>query len=474
MEATKQGNGWERINQIGCFLCCIMMADCCIFGAGRVFTLGPVSLRQACLALALLLAVPLVIRKRRELIRNKYLWVLVALLVLIVINTFVGLQNGNDYSVLMFDLKGFVYFVAILPFVLFFREEKQIHLLMKVMMYAALVQAVLTIGLALVYKFDWHLYIRLFEFTRNQQISMWCPMTDSICRMFNKSTPYMIGACCFALYFWHREQKLWRYSIIIGICLSALFFSFTRSIYLAVFVSVVMVLIVFVPKYLKQKSFWFVLGVSVLVCIVLIGGMRIVLQDNPLNIAIGRSVSMFTDARSDAEDDLTAEDQTDGQEGSGKSDAGTFEKKEGDLSQKEIAESVLQYEKYTNISNTVREKTMIELKERISDEPLFGNGLGLALQCRDDGRHEYFFLDVWMKMGLIGLVVYLLPVIMMLIALGKHWQKRFLTGVWLAFLLGLCAFSYFNPYMNAALGILVYCTTIAVCSAVYKDEEKTV
>ena len=57
--------------------------------------------------------------------------------------------------------------------------------------------------------------------------------------------------------------------------------------------------------------------------------------------------------------------------------------------------------------------------------------------------------------------------------LGMETVKKFKTAPdqvrlyapWLAVLLGFVVFSYFNPYMNAALGILFYCCTIGVYCA---------
>ena len=122
-------------------------------------------------------------------------------------------------------------------------------------------------------------------------------------------------------------------------------------------------------------------------------------------------------------------------------------------------------ESMTAKSDKVREKTLTELETYIHEAPLVGHGLGKAITCRYNGLSEYFYHELIMKTGVIGLVLYLLPVLCMLVALvDKRLGKpdRMMLGSWLAVLLGFMSFSYYNPYMNAALGILFYCCTVGV------------
>ena len=46
--------------------------------------------------------------------------------------------------------------------------------------------------------------------------------------------------------------------------------------------------------------------------------------------------------------------------------------------------------------------------------------------------------------------------------IGGILLNKLIAGCWLAVLLGYMGFSYYNPYMNASLGILFYCCTIGV------------
>ncbi len=45
----------------------------------------------------------------------------------------------------------------------------------------------------------------------------------------------------------------------------------------------------------------------------------------------------------------------------------------------------------------------------ISNNPIFGNGLGASINSREDGLVEYFYYDILNKMGVVGVVLFFLP-----------------------------------------------------------------
>ena len=55
-------------------LLCVLMADCCIFGAGRTIMVGPVGFRMALVALTLLVSVPMLVRDFWILVQKRVLW----------------------------------------------------------------------------------------------------------------------------------------------------------------------------------------------------------------------------------------------------------------------------------------------------------------------------------------------------------------------------------------------------------------
>ena len=119
----------------------------------------------------------------------------------------------------------------------------------------------------------------------------------------------------------------------------------------------------------------------------------------------------------------------------------------------------------TKGSDKTRAKTLKEMNTYIRQAPLLGHGLGKAITVRHNGLTEYFYRDLLVKTGAIGLILYLLPALWLVLALIRKSMSnpnKLILGCWVAVLLGFMGFSYYNPYMNASLGILFYCCTVGV------------
>ncbi len=118
----------------------------------------------------------------------------------------------------------------------------------------------------------------------------------------------------------------------------------------------------------------------------------------------------------------------------------------------------------TQQSDQLRAVTQAELMDLIQKNPVFGNGLGASAPSRLDGLDEYFYLDVLARMGIVGLILYVLPFVFISAYSLKYYKKLVSNpGVVSVFcgMLGFWAITWFNPWMNAVLGIAMY----ALCSA---------
>lgn len=99
---------------------CILMGDCCIFGAGRLLSFGSISFRIIILSLLLLVSLPLMILNIKKLLKNKFLWLVIGFIAWLIISTIVGILNGNRMSLILIDLKGFAYFILLPGCILYF------------------------------------------------------------------------------------------------------------------------------------------------------------------------------------------------------------------------------------------------------------------------------------------------------------------------------------------------------------------
>ena len=107
-------------------------------------------------------------------------------------------------------------------------------------------------------------------------------------------------------------------------------------------------------------------------------------------------------------------------------------------------------------------------REACPPEPALNSSVALVsflgselLLAATGGLSEYFYLDLLAKTGIVGFLLYLLPVLYTLFI----WLKKGTTPtkvIWMGVLWGFLAVSFFNPYMNSSLGILFYCCSIPV------------
>jgi hypothetical protein len=118
----------------------------------------------------------------------------------------------------------------------------------------------------------------------------------------------------------------------------------------------------------------------------------------------------------------------------------------------------------------IRSRTLQLHKERIQQRPLTGWGLGYNLDSiRDDGRTEYMYWDLLMKLGVPGFAVFVAlyawaPVQTLL--RGARTNRRVsTTRVLSASLVGVAATSYFNPFLNSILGIILLLLLVGASAA---------
>ncbi|WP_457253544.1 hypothetical protein [Pedococcus sp. P5_B7] len=114
----------------------------------------------------------------------------------------------------------------------------------------------------------------------------------------------------------------------------------------------------------------------------------------------------------------------------------------------------------------IRARTLVLTKERIRERPLTGWGIGYNLdEIRDDGRTEYLYWDLLMKLGAPGLVLFLVLYAWTPIALlrtrGALTGPASATGALAAALGGVAVTSYFNPFLNSTLGIIILVLLVA-------------
>ncbi len=429
-------------------LVCILMADCAIFGSGRILSVGPLGFRTILLCLTLLLSVPLILSQFRILLQRRLLWLLGVFFVWLMLQTIVGIRNQNNTSLLLSDLKGFFHFFAVLPCLCVFKTKDRVHRLMRVVMYASAALAAVAFLLLFIYNWAPTAFNRIGILDKDHDITMFAAVSSKIPRLFFKSTPYLLCGCVFAVYFYTATpggKHRWQYPLIIGFSLFALLLSYTRSIYLGAGISAIFLTVMLYCGFDNAHRMCLkkILAASVLICIVLITLCSTILSANYFGYALDRVGITFFQP-----DD---------------SSSGSADPSEPSLPPEDNPND---YQQQTIAADKLRAETLSELLTHIKSAPVLGHGLGKSLAVRNHLPHEYIYLDFWMKTGIIGLLLYFAPFLTMLLNTIKRCNnggsKTQLLPYWLSALLGFIIFSFFNPYMNAALGILLYCCSISL------------
>lgn len=126
------------------------------------------------------------------------------------------------------------------------------------------------------------------------------------------------------------------------------------------------------------------------------------------------------------------------------------------------------YIEVTEKSDQLRQETKDSLNVYIQRSPIIGCGLGASAANRDKGVDEYFYLDMLARTGVVGLLLYMLPFgyVVAWCLRRRELLRECPEGA--AVVCGLCTFwivTWFNPWMNAVLGIAWYAVTLSVPTA---------
>ena len=429
------------MSMISFFAFCLMIMDCAISGGGHWLMIGPLSLRMVLGLIAFVFAAPSMLKSLRKWVRNPMMISLVLFLIYLAVSAYLGVANANRTDVLLSDLKGFAW-VAMIPVALVVMGSRErIVFLLKCVVIAAILQALMIIALNIVFS----LYDNWFNVFYEPLIKLQLGFADSISgrmtRIFFKSGPYLAVGIIAMLYLQCRKKKYnWFYIVGIGLCFVAILLSFTRSLYGAAFIAIVLTVVltlIYAKRYWKKLLSTIAIGCFVAIVVILV--QQAAFGANYFRFAISRTLSIdIVESELQSEETLSDEEL--------QQQAYIARSRESDL--------------------VIRETTLKELKEMIGKSPVFGNGLGASINYREDGLVEYFYYDILNKMGIVGLLLYYFPIGYMIFVLLKRRKSAddiSLVLVGVACLSGLAVFlaaTFFNPYMNASIGISFYSIAI--------------
>ncbi len=349
-----------------------------------------------------------------------------------------GLIRGNSFQNLFFDFNGWLYFAVIFPLVDVIKSRGQIENVLQIFMAAVTVIVIKTFFLLYIFSHNLEIAMYpLYHWLRQFLIGEITLMSSGFYRIFFQSQIYVLIGFFILVAFliWQKDKSkklIARYALLIIGCLASILISFSRSFWVGL-ASGIFILLIFLI--IDKFSFKKIIKIGLCgLAILIISGATILITvkfpyPTPGKISWG---SML-------EERLT------------------------DLNEAAVRS---------------RWDLLPPLGRAIVKHPIIGSGFGTtvtykssdprAVQVNPGGifttyAFEWGYLDIMLKIGLAGLVIYLL-LIAKIWRLGWFWSH---SGEWLplGLLLGLAALlvtNFFSPYLNHPLGIgyLLLCSTL--------------
>lgn len=451
-EEFRRGTFTQRCSQLSFGVLCLFLLECSITGGGRYWEVGPVSVRILLGGLAAVLALPELFRHLGAYLKKPSIWLTLIFVAWLAFCAWLGIRSNNRMDVLITDVKGFMWLFLIPVFVAVVRSRDRLRTLLSWVLAGALIQAalILAVNAAVVLSDNPE---PLCRWLTARSIGLVDIVSNKLVRVFFKSSPYMIVGCVVVLFRQARAPKLrWRYVLAVALLFNALLLSYTRSLYGALGLTAVLsitAVLILCPAGRKRVLAFLLAAV---VCFgVLVTVQEFVLEGSYLSFAVSRTIgqevptswaSQLRDRiRGDISDDKPNDAEMDRQRS---------------------------YIEVTEKSDQFRQETQDGLKDCIRRSPIIGCGLGAAAASRDSGVDEYFYLDMLARTGIVGLVLYILPFGYVVVWCLRRRELLRECPEGAAVVCGLCTFwvvTWFNPWMNAVLGIAWYAVTLSVPQA---------
>ncbi len=427
----------------------------CVFGAsGRMFSIGGVSIRMILFTLAFVATAPFVIQKRKELLRNPSVIITLIFGAAVVVSAIIGIFNNNRIGFIWADISGFLAFALLPGMFAVIDNGKKVNKLLNVIYYAsfavAVVTAVFHFGLAWM---DDATINHINKWINERSLGGFALLATHIYRVYFRSQIFLQFSLLIGVWkLWGTKSKKRRFVLALceGVMMFALIISYTRGFWVGVAAAAAAAL------FLEWKNWKKLVRTALMVLVVFVAFtgvstmcyrqpyvfVEIVNRFSPNLIVLGPEIEDgpggFTE--DDTSDETDTEDDFD-----------------------------IIDEANENAVN-MRKETLKALNKKIAEHPIVGSGLGTNLDgVRKDGKTEYMYLDILMKMGLAGLLVFLITYFMMpavhvirrLKCFSKtlQWQdNRVRNSFIVAGYFGVAVTSAFNPFLTSPMGVFMLIT----------------
>ncbi len=425
--------------------------ECTVGCSGRWLTIGGISIRIALFALCFLTTLPNVFSSLKRTICNPYVLFAAMFGIYLIVSAFIGAQRGNALRFVWADISGFLALALMPGFLATIRSGERVEQVMRVMYFGALAMAAVTV-----------FFHFLFAHLSNERISemnQWlnansmggfARLSSGLQRIYLRSQIFLQVALFFGIVEIGRSRGAVRVWLLLGegIIAFACLISYTRGFWLG-FAAGAFAMLLAVPE--KWKTYLIILGSTLLVvvsCFLLSwldygqpkAAQEFVLRfDSRFMVDVSDAI-LQTDPSSPITDPSS-----------------------------QITDPSSPITDAAAAAVTLRSKTIQGLEKRIRMHPVVGNGLGANLDgLRTDGKTEYMYLDLLMKLGTIGFIlfmaVYFLPagqiILRRIIGIRRkerlQWTDKQMRDIALTVaFLSVAVTSWYNPFLTNPMGIML-------------------
>ena len=425
--------------QITYIFLCLYVLDVITLGTNDILSVVGVSTRMIFWGISILTSIPVLAKEYKSFLKNKAFLMTLVFVVFVGISVVVGVLNGNYIPILIGDVKGFLHILIVIPMMCVLGDKEKLEKLLKLVLNVVVISCIISVFLSYMEMYPYAIKDFLYRVVNGTGIGLLTGITEYVSRCFLYSGTRMAAwglLLAFAFLVIEKKKFVLRY-IQMSCCLVGAFVSYARAVYLGMAIAVILFLVVIALRYreyLLQTVKKYV-GVLLLTT-VLISVIGITQHSNLFVVAIDRCIIAV------------------------KGDALL----EGDeAGEPEVEIGNLEAEVDSLVVREIRQQMAIE---NFLKSPIVGGGLGVV-NDPDNNTIEYFYLDLLSKMGLVGLIIFLLPAIICFVCILKkkelfsEKQKLLSLASWFG-LLYLMIISYFNPCMNTSWGLMVYGMVITI------------
>lgn len=439
----------KRTDRLGFALLMAFTAECTLGSSGRWLTIGGVSIRMLLFVLCFVFTLPALLCWFRQTMRRPHVALAILFGLDLAAMAVLGYKNGHSMAFVKADVTSFLTLALLPGFLATVNTKKRVQSLVDCLFASACVLALITAGV--------HYALAFLTGEQTAALSQWLTdtsmgglftLTTGVQRVYFKSQMFLQVAMLLGAYKIARSGGKARVlvSLCEGLLLFACILSYTRGFWLGLAISACLMLI-FDAREIRTYLRALGTGVAVFCALMLVSwaaygapsaAVEIVHRFDPNLIVLSTNLK-----EEPTEADVPASPVQSPAPG------------EADVISEE-----------NRIAVELREESLRGAYAEIARQPILGAGLGKNLDdIRADGKIEYTYLDVLMKMGAAGLILFLLtffwPVLEYLFAwvrgLRRRWNasERLLLAASMAAYLGVAITSAVNPFLTNPMGIML-------------------